>query len=287
MRHRARCPILVINADEEKDLSTYLEETVRKISAKIKELDLRVTTYGLKEWVTLPETEAALRVIESERRLEDYLRRNKRLITVAGNVGMGKSTLTALMHQSLRIQALYEKPEKNPLLGKFLRNKPKYCYDLQRHFLQIRADQRRTGKSGDHSYVKDRSLPEDFLVFCQQFYQDGILSANQLDLLGIEFRRVNNSLPSPDLMILLKGRAELAWNHIQQRAREMEMNGGWSYSEIQSLNRLYRSYAQDVRKSGFHKGPVLEINLDKLDLTNRVHMGYIFDRTYTALRESQ
>ena len=104
-----------------------------------------MTTPKLKDWVSLPQTEAALRAIDAERRLEDYLRENK-LITVAGNVGLGKSTVTALMHQSLRVEALYENPMKNPLLGQFLKDKKKYCCDLQRHFLQMRAAQRRQGK---------------------------------------------------------------------------------------------------------------------------------------------
>ena len=128
---------------------------------------MRVTTPKLKDWVSLPETEAALRAIDAERKLEDYLRENKKLITGAGNVGLGKSTVTALMHQSLRVEALYENPLKNPLLNKFLKDKKKYCCDLQRHFLQMRAAQRRQGKSGDASYVKDRSLAEDLLIFCR------------------------------------------------------------------------------------------------------------------------
>ncbi len=280
------CPVLVIDATEEKPLNDYLMETTKKIVYKIQELDLRVTTPGLKEWVTLSETDAAIRAIDAERQLEDYLKNKKRLITLAGNVGLGKSTVTALMHRSLRVNALYEKPEKNPLLGKFLKDKKKYCYDLQRHFLDIRAEQRRIGKSGDTSYVKDRTLAEDIMIFCQQFYQSGILSASQLDLLTTEFRAVNQQLPQADLMIVLQGKTELAWHRIQQRARAIEMNGGWEYAEIRSLNNLYKTYAEDVRKCGYHKNPVLEINVDKLDLTNRMHMGYLFEKTYQALQQN-
>lgn len=281
-RH-VHCPVLVINAAEVDDVEAYLSHTCQRIIDKIEELDLRVTTPQLKDWVALPQTEAALRAVNAERQLEDYLKKNPSLITVAGNVGLGKSTLTTLMHRSLRVEALYEDPMKNPLLSKFLKDKKTYCYELQKHFLSIRAQQRRKGKSGDHSYVKDRSLPEDLLIFCRQFHLDGHLTANELDLLTTEFRKASQSLPSADLLIVLKGRPELAWQRIMQRGRSMEVEGGWSFSEINSMAHFYRTYADDVRKFGYHDRAIVEIDVNKIDLSNRIHMGYLFELIYDAL----
>ena len=277
-------PVLIINANQEKDISQFLDETVKKITAHIQSLDLRVNTPGLKKWVSIPETEATLLAVDAERRLEDLLRKKPKLITVAGNVGLGKTTVSALMHRSLKIKALYENPEKNPLLRKFLGDKKAHCFNLQKHFLAIRAEQRLTGKNGKFSYVKDRSLPEDFLVFCQQFHVDGYLTADELDILSVEFQKTSRALPNSDLILLLQGKPTLAWKRIQQRGRDMEIQGGWSYAEIKSLNQYYKTYADDVRKFGFHDNPIIEINVDKIDLTNRVHMGYLFDLTYEALQ---
>ena len=277
------CPVLIIDAAEADDLETYLTTTCDKIVEKIQVLDLRVTTPKIKDWVSLPETDAAMRAVEAERQLEDYLRAHKKLISVAGNVGLGKSTVTALMHQSLRVKALYENPLKNPLLQKFLQDKKRYCCDLQRHFLTMRAEQRAQGTCGDASYVKDRSLPEDLLIFCRQFHLDGHLNDNELDLLTTEFQSVNRQLPPSDLMIVLRGRPELAWSRIQQRGRQMEVEGGWSYAEIASMDSFYRTYAEDVRKFGFHTGPILEIDVNKVDLSNRIHMGYLFEQVLDAL----
>ena len=102
----------------------------------------------------------------------------------------------------------------------------------------MRSEHRRIGKSGDKSYIKDRSLPEDLLVFCHQFNKDGYLTNNQLDRLTTEFKKTSNNLPSSDLMIVLQGRPELAWQRIKQRGREMEVEGGWSYSDISSLGKF-------------------------------------------------
>ena len=129
-------------------------------------------------------------------------------------------------------------------------------------------------------------MPEDLLIFCHQFHQDGVLTANELDLLTTEFNKVNQELPSSDLLIVLHGKPELAWKRIQQRGRKMEVDGGWKFSEIRSLNRLYKTYAEDVEKCGFHKNPSINIDINKLNLTNRVHMGYIFEKVYQAFTQT-
>lgn len=279
----ANCHVLEIDANVDTPIDAYLEKTVKRIAEEIRTLELRVTTPGISQWVTLPETAATLKAIDAETKLEKYLRKHPKIISVAGNVGLGKSTLTAIMQRSLKIHGLYENPEKNPLLEKFLKDKAKYCYDLQLHFLKMRKKQKCIASDSGKSYVLDRSLPEDLLVFCYQFYKDGYLSKNELDLLTAKFKKESDKIPSTDLMIILQGSTDLAWKRIQQRGREMEIEGGWTKSEIRSLNQLYKTYGQDVVKFGFHKGNILEINVDKIDFTNRVHVGYIFEEIYKTL----
>jgi len=164
-----------------------------------------------------------------------------------------------------------------------LGDKKTWCYDLQLQLLEMRAKQRRLGKSGAGSFVKDRSLPEDLLVFCNQFHADGLLTDDQLDNLGTQFQTVNRQLPSSDLIILLHGSPSLAWERIQQRGRDMEVEGGWQFTEINNLHHWYESYGLNVVKFGFHKAPVLDIDVGKLDLTNRIHVGYIFERVLDIL----
>lgn len=282
--HHVQCPVLVIDADKAVEKTEWLRRTVCLIAEQVKALELRVSSPGISEWVTLPQTEATLMAIDVERNLEEYLAKHPKLITIAGNVGLGKSTLAAIMGRSLRINTLYEKPEENPLLEKFLADKKTYCYELQLHFLQMRAQQHKLGKSGTGSFVKDRSLPEDLLVFCNQFHADGLLTDDELDNLVTQFQTVNRQLPSADLIILLQGSPSLAWERIQQRGREMEIEGGWRFSEINNLNHWYKAYGSNVVKLGFHDGAVLEVDVEKLDLTNRIHVGYIFERILEILK---
>ena len=282
-RH-VKCPVIVINANDHENMETYLRNTVNKIAETIKNLKLRIVTPGISEWVNLPQTAATLKAIDSEKKLEKFLADNPKLISIAGNVGLGKSTLAAIMERSLKIGGLYENPEDNPLLEKFLADKKTYCYDLQRHFLEMRAKQQIEGKQ-NKSYVMDRSLPEDLLVFCHQFHKDGHLTSDQLDDLTVRFKAKCNDIPSADLIIVLTGRASFAWQRIQERGREMEIQGGWTLSEIEALNHWYESYSTDVTRFGYHRGKVLEIDVEKLDITNRIHAGYIFEEIYRILSE--
>ncbi|MEA1972561.1 MAG: deoxynucleoside kinase [Candidatus Cloacimonadota bacterium] len=282
-RH-TNAPVLIIDTDDYSfDLEKFQEYCVEKIVENIKKIDLRVNTPGISKWVTLHQTKATIKAIEAEAKLENYLQNNPRLITIAGNVGLGKSTLTAIMERSLKIKGLYENPEDNPLLGKFLGNKKKYCFDLQQHFLNIRKKMQIKGKDENQSYVIDRSLPEDLLVFCHQFKRDGYLTSNELDLLTADYLQASKEIPTEDLLIILTGDTELAWSRIQQRGREMEVDGGWSHSDIDALNHWYKSYSDDVYRFGFYDGQILKIDVEKLDFTNRIHVGYIFEEIYRII----
>ena len=120
--------------------------------------------------------------------------------------------------------------------------------------------------------------------FCGERVSHNLLSGQELDNLITQFQTVNRQLPSSDLIILLQGSPSLAWDRIQQRGREMEIEGGWKYTEINNLNHWYQAYGANVVKLGFHQGPVLEIDVEKLDLTNRIHVGYIFERVLDILK---
>ncbi|MFO7896255.1 MAG: deoxynucleoside kinase [Candidatus Cloacimonadales bacterium] len=285
-RH-VKCPVLVIDANKDTPLDAFLQDTIIKIAEEIRALNVRITTPGITEWVSMPETAAILKAIDTEKKLEQYLKAKPKLISVAGNVGLGKSTISAMMERSLNLQALYEKPENNPLLEKFLGNKKKYCYDLQLHFLKMRSALQSTGSSGLCSYVMDRSLPEDLLIFCYQFHQDGLLSKDELDILVTKFKAEAQKIPQADLLIILRGKPELAWQRILQRGREMEMSGGWSWKEIRALGKWYETYSSDIKRYGFHDGPVLEIDVERIDITNRVHLGYIFAAIHDTLLASE
>ncbi len=59
-------------------------------------------------------------------------------ITVAGNVGAGKSTLTKLVGERLGFETHYEKVDGNPYLEDFYTDQDKWGFHLQLYFLAQR-----------------------------------------------------------------------------------------------------------------------------------------------------
>lgn len=286
VQHHAKCPMITINANEDcDDNDDYFKRIIERVAEKIKNLNVRITTPGIHQWVSLPQTRATLKSIKAENTLREYLFNNPKLITIAGLVGLGKSTLAAILEQSMQIKALYEKPEENPLLEQFLGDKKTHAYNLQLHFLEMRSRQRLIGKKGDSSYVKDRSLPEDYLTFSRMLHNQGYLSDNQLDNLSVNFRKKCLELPDSDLLIILKGSPELAWQRIIQRGRLAEVEGGWNMEDIKFLAQLYDNYGKEVKDYGFHNSSILEIDVGKIDFLNRIHLGYVFDEIRGALNK--
>ena len=71
-----------------------------KVAEKIGEMKLSLKVPQLSEWVSLSDTDAIIKSLKVERKLEKFLKKYPKLITVAGNVGLGKSTLTAILQRS-------------------------------------------------------------------------------------------------------------------------------------------------------------------------------------------
>lgn len=60
------------------------------------------------------------------------------LITVAGTVGVGKSTLTAALAERLGFKTSLEKVDHNPYLEKFYHDFERWSFHLQIYFLAER-----------------------------------------------------------------------------------------------------------------------------------------------------
>ncbi|MAF99052.1 MAG: hypothetical protein CMH61_00415 [Nanoarchaeota archaeon] len=283
------CPKTVVNvneyADDDKALQAHFVRVIQQVANRMKSFDLRVATPGLSDWVRAPRKEATIRAIEAERQLEDYLASHPKFIDISGLVARGKSSLARIMERSLRINALYENPLENPLLEKFLADKATHAFDLQMHFKEMRARYRLEGVASGESYVNDRSFAEDILVFSRQLHEEGYLTDGQLDLLKVEFKKTSDLIPQADLLVALQGSPEFSWKHIHLRGIPMEIEGGWTFPQIQALHRWDSSYPEDVRKQGYHRGPVLKVNAEILDITSRIHGGYVFEQMYKMLTE--
>ena len=102
--------------------------------------------------------------------------KRKYYITVAGNVGVGKSTLTGLLAARLGWEPVYEAVAENPYLADFYKNMTRWSFHSQIFFLARRLRQHHRLLEMDGSALQDRSVYEDAEIFARNLYEQGHMS---------------------------------------------------------------------------------------------------------------
>ena len=100
----------------------------------------------------------------------------KRLVVVAGNIGVGKSTLVQIMHERLGWEPFYEAVVENPYLADFYHDMRSWSFHLQIYFLGHRARQHIEMAEDPRSAIIDRSIYEDAYIFARALNHMGNLS---------------------------------------------------------------------------------------------------------------
>src|SRR6478735_10771559 len=83
------------------------------------------------------------------------------LITVAGTVGVGKSTLTKALASELGFRTSYEQVDDNPYLDKFYADFERWSFHLQIYFLAERFKEQKAMFEAGGNFIQDRSIYED------------------------------------------------------------------------------------------------------------------------------
>ena len=270
----------------------YINASLQHIAFEIKKLDLPKTTKNFGRWLSMNPAEAVLACAELEDRLATYLSKEPKYITVAANIGLGKTTTTRILSRRLNVSGAYELDKKHDLINdtlltKFLTDMPKYCHALQQHFAQKRLELRRTAKeqSPNHSIIEDRSPEEDPAIFHKLFKTRGFLTPEQVDSLEAEALSAYKTAIPSDIMIHLHGPAELSHARKIMRGREEEKSA-WSLSDLTELARLYNELPQKIHHYGLHQGPVLSFDVRHFDITNEIHRGYMYEEMLRSLHQN-
>lgn len=182
----------------------------------------------------------------------------KKFIAVAGNIGVGKSTLVELLCQRLGWQPFYEPVTQNPYLADFYQDMRTWSFHSQVFFLthRLRIHQRILRCEG--SVIQDRSIYEDADIFARNLYLQGYLSERDYETYYALYQTIAEFLPPPDLVIYLRASVETLQSRIQQRARDYERSISREY--LARLNQLYEEWI-----AAFTLCPVLTVPADNLD----------------------
>lgn len=183
------------------------------------------------------------------------------VITIAGTVGVGKSTMTKALAEGLKFRTSFEKVDTNPYLDKFYDDFEKWSFHLQVYFLAERfKEQKRIFEYGG-GFIQDRSIYEDTGIFAKMHFDKGTMSPTDYETYTNLFDAMVMTpyFPHPDLLVYLEGPAEDIIGRIQERGREMEQQTPHDY--WYEMHGRYEDWINN-----FNACPVLRLNINDYDL---------------------
>lgn len=188
----------------------------------------------------------------------------KKFIAVAGNIGVGKSTLVEMICERLECMPFYEPVAENPYLSDFYKDMPSWSFHSQifflTHRLRIHQDLVRTAGS----VMQDRSIYEDAEIFAQNLFLQGHISERDYTTYRSLYRTLAEYLPPPDLVIYLRASVPTLLKRISLRNRDYERSIEPEY--LDKLNNLYENWI-----THFTLCPVLTVPADELDYVAHTH----------------
>ncbi|WLD93413.1 deoxynucleoside kinase [Alkalihalobacillus sp. AL-G] len=183
------------------------------------------------------------------------------VITVAGTVGVGKSTMTKTIANNLGFDTSMEKVDTNPYLDKFYHDFERWSFHLQIYFLAERfKEQKRMFEQGG-GFVQDRSIYEDTGIFAKMHYEKGTMTNIDYETYTSLFEAMVMTpyFPHPDVLIYIEGSLQDIIDRIKLRGRPMEQQTPIAYWE-----EMHKRYEDWIRN--FTTCPVLRVNINDYDL---------------------
>ncbi len=177
-------------------------------------------------------------------------------ISIEGNIGAGKTTLSTRIADDYNAKLILETFEENAFLAKFYKEPDKYAFPLELSFLAERYEQLK-------HQLTSRDLFKSFTVSDYFINKSFIFARKNLpeDTFGLYkklFDIISESLPKPDLLVYLYQTIDNLMHNIHNRGRDYEKDIKPEY-----LEKIQESYLDFIRqKSGMR---ILIIDTNNLD----------------------
>jgi deoxyadenosine/deoxycytidine kinase len=193
----------------------------------------------------------------------------KRFIAIAGNMGVGKSTLTTLLSEKLGWEPFYEAVDDNPYLADFYKDMRKWAFHSQVFFLSRRLRHHHQLLNRPDSVIQDRTVYEDAEIFAENLYRQGHMGERDYRSYRELYEVLTMFLPPPDLVVYLQASVPTLKHRIAIRGRDFEQDIPTEY--LERLNELYEEWA-----NSFTLCPMLTVPSDSLDFVkNNSHLELI------------
>ncbi len=190
----------------------------------------------------------------------------KKFVAVAGNIGVGKSTLVSMLCKKLGWQPFFEPVAENPYLADFYHDMTAWSFHSQVFFLTHRLRSHFDLAQHPSSVIQDRSVYEDAEIFAQNLFMQKRMQERDYQTYRELYETMLRFLPPPDLVIYLRASVNTLSDRISRRGREYERTITPEY--LQGLNDLYETWIEN-----FTLCPLLAVPADDLDFV--AHPGHL------------
>jgi len=201
----------------------------------------------------------------------------EKFIAVAGNIGVGKSTLVKLLSKNLGWTPFFEPVTENPYLADFYEDMQTWGFHSQIYFLMRRLRIHRKLMDMKGSVIQDRSVYEDAEIFAHNLYLQNAINQRDYETYQELYQVLVEFLPPPDLVIYLRASVSTLVSRISKRNRDYERTISPDY--LVDLNQLYEEWVDH-----FDLCPVLTVPCDNLDYVAKPqHLALIADKVRDIL----
>ncbi|HTR97674.1 MAG TPA: deoxynucleoside kinase [Candidatus Acidoferrales bacterium] len=181
-----------------------------------------------------------------------------RYLVIEGVIGAGKTSLARMLTERLQAQLVLEEVEENPFLKDFYRDRPRFAFQTQMHFLFSRYQQQRDLRQTD---LFSEKLVADYLFQKDRIFASLNLADRELALYERLVGWLELDVVKPDIVVYLQAHPDVLMDRIARRNRPFERDMEREY--IEKLNDAYNHYF-------FHYAdtPLLVVNTNAIDFVN-------------------
>jgi deoxyadenosine/deoxycytidine kinase len=181
------------------------------------------------------------------------------LLTVAGIMGSGKTTLSKRLAPALGLTYISESSLGARFLDDLARNRDRWAFDTQLAFLTQKAIAVENAMERGARVLVDRSIHEDVQVFARHFYECGHIDARSFAVYEEIARHFLERLPAPDIMLYCRCAPDIAVERIRGRGRpDVPLH---NEDHVREISRRY-----DAWISSYTGSTVLELNTEVFDV---------------------
>ena len=182
-------------------------------------------------------------------------------IAIAGNIGVGKTTLCKMLSKHYKWSPLYEAVDNNPYLDDFYTDMQRWSFNLQVFFLNSRFRQVQDIKKAKKTIIQDRTIYEDAYIFAPNLQSMGLMTQRDYENYLELFRLMESFVTPPDLLIYLRSDVPSLVDRIQNRARDYEE--GIRIDYLKRLNERYEAFFANYQ----HNHLIIQAN--EIDFQNK------------------